>query len=88
MGQFRPMDYSELLPGRNRHMIRLGHIARWWKLGALCIHCKNLTQLERYELRNHWGERAFMVDLESKLRCRRCGNHRSNKILVIGKETR
>jgi ribosomal protein L37E len=65
-----------------RYAVRLGDLRGWHVLTAVCGACRHRSQMRLWQLTAGRRDDTHLLDLERKLRCRRCGNRAGNKVLV------
>ena len=65
-----------------RYAIRLGDLRGWHVLAVSCFACRHRALLKPDLLRRRFGDQTFVVALEKRLRCRRCGNRLHNSWAV------
>ena len=66
-----------------RYAVRLRDLQSWHVLKAVCPECRRATMLTPETLRGRWPAYTRLVDLEPKLRCRKCGNRDGNRFQVM-----
>jgi hypothetical protein len=70
----------ELASGGAGSEATLGELAQWYELVAACPSCQHVSQLDRYELAQRYGKGMRVADIGPKLRCKRCGNRKDNRV--------
>ena len=65
-----------------RYQIRLRDLRGWHMLTVQCGQCRHRAHLRLWQLTDRHSPDAFLVDVEHKLRCTRCGNRTENTVLV------
>ena len=66
-----------------RYAVRLSDLQAWHVLKVVCQDCRRATVLAPETLRAWWPNYTALVDLEPKLRCRKCGNRHGNRFSVL-----
>lgn len=65
-----------------KYAVRLGDLGRWHRLQAVCLSCRHSVLLEPEKLKRRFPSHTRVVELEAKLRCRKCGNRGGNSLKV------
>lgn len=65
-----------------RYAVRLSDLRPWYLLTAVCIICRHRRQMRLWQLKAGRPEHAWLMDVEDRLRCQRCGNREGNRVLV------
>ncbi|EKF17041.1 hypothetical protein [Nitratireductor pacificus] len=83
MRQFRPQHLSDVVFFTADGLIRLKDIQPYYVLGAVCMRCKSISELDRQALERRYGRNVPTYWLAERLRCKSCKNDRNNTIMVI-----
>lgn len=60
-----------------------GNLAQWYELGGRCVRCEREGWVDRWELEKRFGpDRCYIPQLEPLLRCKGCGNKKTNRWIV------
>ena len=65
-----------------RYAIRLEDLRAWHVIVATCAACGKRTHIDARVLQHGRPPYTRLLDLERKLRCSSCGNHRGNTLSV------
>jgi hypothetical protein len=65
-----------------RYQVRLRDLRGWHILTVACGSCRHKAHLRLWQLTDRRSPDEFLVDVERKLRCTRCGNRAENVVLV------
>lgn len=65
-----------------KYSIRLRDLRQWHMIIATCIRCRHRARLEASFLAWDRPSETYLVDLQRKLRCSRCGNRAENTLSV------
>lgn len=80
-----PTRLFEAVPGRAYYAIRFADIGEDWILGGSCFLCNHAGQVDRGKVETRWGKACFLVRVDPKLRCLRCGNRVCNRFVVMAR---
>ncbi|MEZ5667931.1 MAG: hypothetical protein R3F55_10960 [Alphaproteobacteria bacterium] len=72
---------ENIYPGP-RYAVRLGDLRAWHVLVVSCFACRHRAELRPERLAQRFGPQTFVVALEKRLRCKRCGNRLHNSWAV------
>jgi DNA-directed RNA polymerase subunit RPC12/RpoP len=65
-----------------RHAVRLSDLERWHVLTAVCRECRHRRQMRLWQLTAGRPHYTHLTEIEGRLRCQKCGNRESNRVLV------
>lgn len=66
-----------------QHSATLQDVPQWYELGGRCSICPHAALLDRWEIARRYGRKRFIITLEPKLRCTRCGNREANDFVLV-----
>lgn len=66
-----------------RYAFRLEDLRVWHEVEATCLNCRHRAVIDHARLTQGQPNYARLVDLEMKLRCRRCGRRGGHTITVL-----
>lgn len=58
------------------------NLAQWYELGGRCVHCEREGWIDRWQLAKRYGAGRYIRQLEPLLRCKGCGNTKTNRWIV------
>ena len=65
-----------------RYAVRLDQLRNWHVLTAVCPECRHRVGMRLWQLTARHPGHEHLIDVEKRLRCRRCGNRTGNRIYV------
>ena len=74
------VEHNKNIPPR--YAIRLDDLRPWHVIVATCGACRKRTRIDARLLQHGRPAYTRLLDLERKLRCSSCGNHRDNTLTV------
>jgi len=82
------ISVATFAPDGNYFSVRFAMIPAWWVLGGICIACRRIGEVDRFDIERRHGRGALVHVVGEKLRCTRCGERGRCMFILHGKMLR